>query len=77
MELKFRLWLEKSSSTGTRARQGLYPSLYTQVFNYPPSDIATWAADFMAYMQPEDIHCPHYSNWGKFKPYFWHDLDKV
>ena len=36
---------------------GLYPSLYTQYYNYPPADIVNWSADAIVYMDPEDI--PH------------------
>ena len=34
---------------------GLYPSLYTQYYHYPPADIVTWSADAITYMDKEDI----------------------
>jgi hypothetical protein len=39
--LDFKEWLLEHSST-TGAKIGLYPPLYTQVYNYTPQDILTW-----------------------------------
>jgi len=75
--LSFKEWLLEHSST-TGAKIGLYPPLYTQVYNYTPQDILTWGADAITYMHEKDVkpNIP-YSNWGKFKPYFWQDGDKT
>lgn len=77
--LNFKEWLinERGSSTSTRAKLGLYPPLYTQVFNYCPQDVVTWGADAITYMSEKDVS-PNkpYSNWGAFKPYYWEDGDE-
>lgn len=76
----FKEWfllMERGSSTGTRGKIGLYPPLYTQVFNYTPQDVVTWSADAITYMSPKDVDSPlPHSSWGKFKPYFWQDGDR-
>jgi hypothetical protein len=74
--LNFKEWLlaEHGSSTGTRAKIGLYPPLYTQVFNYCPQDVITWGADAITYMSEKDVnHKKPYSYEGKFIPYYWLD----
>lgn len=73
--MTFKEWLflvERGSSTGTRGKIGLYPPLYTQVFNYAPQDVVTWSADAITYMSEKDVNpTAAYSNWGNFKPYMW------
>lgn len=52
----FKEWLlEHGGSTATRSRAGLYPELYTQIFNYCPNSIINWAADVITYMYPDDV----------------------
>lgn len=76
--LTFTEWLLEHSSTSTRAKVGLYPPLYTQVFNYCPQDVITWGADAITYMYEKDVSPDvPYSNWGTFKPYYWQDGDKT
>ena len=74
----FKQWfLEHGGSTSTRAKIGLYPPLYTQVFNYTPQDVITLGPDAITYMAPKDIDPSlPYSSWGKFKPYFWQDSNR-
>jgi hypothetical protein len=75
--LTFTEWLLEHSSS-SRAKVGLYPPLYTQVYNYCPQDVITWGADAITYMHEKDVNpTAPYSNWGKFKPYFWQDGDKT
>lgn len=52
--LKFKQWLMEHSST-TKGKNGLYPSLYTQYYNYPPADIVNWSADSITYMDKDDV----------------------
>jgi len=75
MLINFKEWLlEHSGSTSGTSKLGLYPPFYTGVYNYPPSAVINWGADAITYMDDKDVkpNAP-YSNWGKFKPYFWHD----
>jgi hypothetical protein len=50
----FRDWIMLREDRGTRGKQGLYPPLYHQAANYPPSDVITWSADAITYMSDED-----------------------
>lgn len=54
--MNFKEWLLlMEHSSGSRGKIGLYPPLYTQVYNYPPADIINWSADAITYMDPEDL----------------------
>lgn len=53
--MNFKEWFVLNEHKATQGKSGLYPSLYTQYYNYTPSDIVTWSADAIVYMDPEDI----------------------
>jgi hypothetical protein len=61
--MNFKEWLLLESARGTYGKQQLYPSYYSQTFNYCPSDVITWSADAFTYMPSEDKVFK--MNWGK------------
>lgn len=49
--MRFKEWLRLNEDAGSPgAKQALYPMGYGGIGLYPPSDVATWAADAMVYM---------------------------
>lgn len=58
--LKFSEWLSLEEGAAAKVDSspggpnGIYPPLYTQYYNYPPSTHLTWGADNITFLDPED-----------------------
>lgn len=69
--LEFKNWLNEHANSG---KVGIYPSLYTQYYHYPPCDSITWSPDAITYMDTEDLKFNFvYSK--KFVPHTWKTID--
>lgn len=70
--ISFKNWLIfQEGHHATKGKVSLYPDLYHQWANYPPSDVVTWSADAITYMDPKDVEFKFLYT-KKFQPYFWH-----